>query len=168
MGRGADNVYQPRFLADSMLGSLTKKLRMLGVDTLYIKDATDGELKYAVRSQGRILLTRDASLAKQLGEKALLVAGSDTHEEFVSTVAALRKSGCRPRPMSLCLKCNAKLVPVDPASAKEKVPLHVLEKDLDLKSCPECGNVYWKGTHTGRMQEEIEWMRKVLEKDDGP
>ena len=53
-----------------MLGSLAKKLRMLGIDTAYLSDAPDAQLKYVVRSEGRILLTRDASLAKQLGEKA--------------------------------------------------------------------------------------------------
>lgn len=154
---------RPRFLADSMLGRLAKKLRMLGVDTVYISDAADGELKYHVTSQARILLTRDASLAKQLRKKAILVTGSDTREEFLSIVGALRKAGCRPRPMSLCLKCNGRLLPMDPASARSKAPPHILEKGGELKSCTGCGKVYWRGTHASRMQREIDWMEEQLQ-----
>lgn len=155
---------QPRFIADSMLGSLAKKLRMLGIDTVYIGNAPDGELKYIVRSQGRVLLTRDVSLARQLGEKALPVTGSDTREEFLSISAFLRSSRIRSRPMSRCLRCNGTLVPIDQASARGKVPPHVLERGVDLRSCQECGKVYWKGTHAGRMLDEIEWMEEQLKK----
>jgi uncharacterized protein with PIN domain len=145
-----------------MLGSLAKKLRMLGVDTAYLNDASDSELKYVAKSQGRILLTRDTTLARQLGEGALLVTGSDTSGEFLSIAGFLRGEGVRTSPMSRCLKCNGELFPADPASARAKAPPHVLEKGLELVSCSGCGKVYWKGTHTGRMAEEIKWMEEQL------
>jgi len=147
-----------------MLGSLVKKLRMLGIDTAYLGDALDSELKYMVRSQGRVLLTRDTALAGQLGQKALLVTGSDTREEFLSIAPSLGKSGCRPRPMSRCLRCNGQLVAVDQAAARAKVPPYVIESGMDLKSCPDCGKIYWKGTHAGRMAEEIKWMEEQLQR----
>ena len=98
-----------RFIADSMLGSLAKKLRMLGVDTAYLNDASNGELKNVVRSQCRILLTRDTDLARQLGERALLVTGTDAREEFLSVAGFLREKGVSPRSMSRCLNCNGLL-----------------------------------------------------------
>ena len=147
-----------------MLGSLSKKLRMLGIDTAYAWDAKDGKIKYLVRSQGRILLSRNARLVAQLGGRAWLVTGADTREEFVSVAPALAAAGCRSAPMSRCLSCNDPLVPIDPASARDKVPPHVLEKGVDLVSCPACGKVYWQGSHADRMQGEIEWMKEQLEK----
>lgn len=156
-----------KFVADSMLGSLAKKLRMLGIDTVYLRNAADSELKYIVRSERRVLLTRDALLSKQLGAEAILVDGSDTREEFLSIVKALRAARIIPRPLSRCLRCNCGLVPVDPESAMAGVPPHVLESGLDLMSCQECGKVYWKGTHAGRMMEEIRWMEEQLKKKSG-
>ena len=53
-----------RFIADSMLGRLGKWLRILGFDTLYVKNAPDEKiLKTAVREK-RVLLTRDHVLAE--------------------------------------------------------------------------------------------------------
>jgi uncharacterized protein with PIN domain len=150
-----------------MLGSLAKKLRMLGVDTIYGRDASDSEIMYLVRAQGRILFSRDARLVDRLGNKAWLVTGSDTREEFLSIIPVLLETGCRFAPMTRCLRCNDTLLPVDPASARAKAPPHVLEKGFELMSCPACGKVYWQGTHAGRMRGEIEWMEEQLEKEPG-
>ncbi len=49
----------PRFVADAMLGSLARKLRIFGFDTLYFKDGGDSELLKLAKSEGRILLTSD-------------------------------------------------------------------------------------------------------------
>ena len=35
------NIMQPVFVVDGMLGSLARKLRMFGFDTLYYNDAED-------------------------------------------------------------------------------------------------------------------------------
>jgi uncharacterized protein with PIN domain len=145
-----------------MLGSLAKKLRMLGVDTAYLNHATDAELRYAVRSQDRVLLTRDTVLAGHLAGRALLVTGSDSREEFLSIAEFLRDKRVRPCPMSRCLECNGQLIPADPASVRAKVPLHILESGLELRSCSGCRKIYWKGTHAGRMVEEIRWMEEQL------
>lgn len=151
-----------------MLGTLARKLRMLGIDAAFARDADDGELKFLVRFEGRILLSRDCRLVRSLGNRAWQVAGGDVREEFLSIAPALAAAGCRPAPMSRCLECNRELIPAHPASTRAKVPPHVLGKGLDLVSCPECGKVYWKGTHTGRMREEVEWMEEELKKRRGP
>jgi len=157
-----------KFIADSMLGSLSKKLRMLGIDTVYARDAEDSKIRSIVRSQGRILLSRDTRLVSSLGERAWLVTGSDTREEFLSIAVSLAGAGCRPVPMSRCLQCNDLLIPIDPLSARDKVPPHVLEKGVDLVSCPACGKVYWQGSHAGRMGQEIGWMKEQIEKSLRP
>ncbi len=153
-----------KFIADAMLGSLVKKLRMLGIDTAYLRDAKDSQLKYLVRSQGRVLLSRDARLVRDLGKKAVLVTGSNTREEFLSIVPVFAAAHCATSPMSRCLKCNEPLVPIEPAVAMDKVPPHVLEKGTDIVFCPACGKAYWRGSHAGRMEQEIRWMEGKLEK----
>jgi hypothetical protein len=154
-----------RFLADNMLGSLARKLRLLGIDTAYNSDAEDSELKYLVRSQSRILLTRDTNLSKELGALAWQVTGKDAREEFLSIVQKLSAVRCQPDPFSRCLQCNDELVPLDSSKVRDKVPPYVLESRDTFFACPSCERVYWEGTHSKRMGEEVEWMEKVLEEE---
>ena len=154
-----------RFVADSMLGSLAKKLRLLGIDTAYISDADDSELKYLVRSQSRILLTRDMNLSRNLGGLAWQVSGKDVREEFLSITKKLSAVGCQPDPFSRCLECNDELITLESSNVRDKVPPYVLESRHSFHGCPSCGRVYWEGTHSERMEEEVEWMEKVLEEE---
>jgi len=148
-----------------MLGSLARKLRMLGIDTLFLKDAPDSELKFLIRSGGSILLSRDRGLVKALGNLAWQVTGANVREEFLSIAPSLAAVNCRLSPMSLCLDCGGKLIPVSRASAGSKVPPYILERGLVLSGCSECGKVFWHGTHWKRMEKEIRWMEEEIEKE---
>ena len=77
---------RPRFLADEMLGTLVKWLRIMGYDTSYAKDMKDGEIAALAMREGRSLLTRDKALAKTVGCSGLYVV-SDVIEEQVAQVA---------------------------------------------------------------------------------
>lgn len=48
---------ETRFVVDEHLGSLARKLRLLGFDTDYIKNRSDAELAPVSQNEGRILLT---------------------------------------------------------------------------------------------------------------
>ncbi|MCK5352168.1 hypothetical protein KAJ77_06300, partial [bacterium] len=134
-------------MADKMLGSLAKKLRLLGIDTVYLKDTDDSELKYLVRSQSRILLTRNMNLSRNLGDLAWLITGNDAREEFLSIIQKLSAIDRQPDPFSRCLQCNDELVPLDRTRVRDKVPPYVLESKNSFHGCPSCGRVYWEGTH---------------------
>lgn len=151
-----------RFLADKMLGSLTKKLRLLGINTGYLNAADEGELKYIARSQSRIILTRNRKLADSLDDGAWLVSGSGAREEFLSIASKLQSDDCRPVPFSLCLDCNERLLPVDPVETESKIPPYVLGTKIHFSKCASCGKVFWEGTHRKRMEEDVEWMREKL------
>ena len=55
----------PRFIADVMLGSLARWLRILGFDTIYFRAIDDNELIKIARQQERTLLTRDTGIARR-------------------------------------------------------------------------------------------------------
>ena len=160
-----DKPSRPKFIADTMLGSLARKLRLLGIDIAYIRDADDSEIKYLIRSQNRILLTRDMNLSKNLGDLVLLVTGDNAREEFLSIAKRLSAVGIQPDPFSRCLECNDELVPLDSSSVRDKIPPYVLESSDTFFGCPSCGRVYWEGTHNKRMGEESFWMKRVLEEE---
>ncbi len=153
---------QLKLVSDAMLGTLARRLRMLGIDTLYLSDAGDGELKYLVRSQDRILLTKDSRLARDLPGNAWLVQGTDVREEFLSIAERLAPFSNQVKPFSRCLECNSRLEPVDRLRVRGKVPPYVLKTCETFVCCPDCGKVFWEGTHGSRMREDIDWMQGIL------
>src|SRR5688572_28120635 len=56
----------PRFAADAMLGRLARWLRVLGFDTSYDTELADPVLVRIANEEGRILLTRDRHLLREL------------------------------------------------------------------------------------------------------
>ncbi|HYX72308.1 MAG TPA: Mut7-C RNAse domain-containing protein, partial [Nitrososphaera sp.] len=67
------------FLADSMLGSIARKLRIFGFDTLYDAQVNDDDeiLKIGME-QDRVILTADKELFKRIvkiGARGVLVSG---------------------------------------------------------------------------------------------
>jgi uncharacterized protein with PIN domain len=62
--RAPDSV-PPRFVADAMLGRLARWLRLLGFDTAWVQDVSDGELVRRAIEEGRVILTRDRALPSE-------------------------------------------------------------------------------------------------------
>ena len=54
------------FFADAMLGSMARKLRVLGFDTLYIRDINDDDILDIASKQDRVILTCDKELFKRI------------------------------------------------------------------------------------------------------
>ncbi len=53
-----------KFVADAHLGGLARLLRMLGFDTLYSNELTDGQIRAISQIEERVVLTRDRELLK--------------------------------------------------------------------------------------------------------
>ncbi|GBE15083.1 MAG TPA: hypothetical protein ENH32_02775 [Proteobacteria bacterium] len=152
----------PGFLLDGMLGTLAKKMRMLGFDAEFSADEDDTLIRYRSLSEGRIVLTRDARLAERLGEDSWLVSGMDAREEFASVLPFLRPLGLPVKPLTRCLDCNAMLRELDREGARNMVPRYVWMTAERFMVCPRCKKCYWHGTHTDRMLAEIGEMVEAL------
>ena len=152
-----------KFLADTMLGSLAKKLRLLGIDTVYKSDPDNSELKYLVRSQTRILVTRDLNLSRSMGDLAWPVTGKDAREEFLSIAEKLKPFSDLLVPFSRCLDCNNPFQSMELSEAQGKVPPFIYSSQKIFSHCPSCGKVFWEGTHRKKMEKEVEWMEGVLQ-----
>jgi uncharacterized protein with PIN domain len=138
-----DEDARPRFIADSMLGSLARWLRMLGYDTAYEKDIDDDAIVKRASQEGRHIVTRDRELAKQPG--AVMIE-SDTLEEQLKCVAdrfelSFDEGSIR------CSACNGALSDLPKEDAGGAVPEGALESNDVFWKCEACGKVYWKGSH---------------------
>jgi len=131
---------QPTFIADGMLGTTARKLRILGYDTVYDTNSSDCELKRLARSMERTLLTNDHELfidAKSSRVDVILVKGDEEEKLY----RVLFKSGVRgidvDNLVSRCSICNGELSDIG-----EKA-----KNGSKVYSCLLCGKRYWRGGH---------------------
>jgi uncharacterized protein with PIN domain len=144
---------RPRFLADEMLGTLVKWLRIMGYDTSYAKDMKDEEIAALALREGRSLLTRDKALAKIVGCSGLYVI-SDVIEEQVAQVArayGLNFDASNTR----CALCNGALMPIPPDEARNEVPVRSFGMTDRFFRCQGCSKLYWEGTHWNKIKERM-------------
>jgi len=156
-----------RFVADTMLGRLAKWLRILGYDTRYDPALDDDALLRLAQAEGRILLTRDHALARRGGPHAFLV----DHEDLLQQLRTIRERFGEPAdaPFSRCPVCNARLVMVPREAVTPHVPAFVWRQHERFHRCPECGRIYWPGTHFERMRSVLQALEiRDLGFDDGP
>jgi uncharacterized protein with PIN domain len=142
----------PRLLVDAMLGRLARWLRLAGYDAAYWRDGSDAALARQARAENRLILTRDHQLAARRGVRALLI----TAETLDTQIDEVRmKLGGNPQPFTRCPECNSHLTDLPHASARELVPSYVWHTQSVFRHCPECGRVYWKGTHWPALQSRL-------------
>jgi uncharacterized protein len=147
---------QPRFAADAMLGRLARWLRVLGYDTSYDMALADPVLVDIANAQQRILLTRDRHLLKELRPaRAHEVRQDDPLLQLQDVVTALGL----PPPRELftrCLLCNAPLQTLPAHEALPLLPQGVRDLPGPVRRCPDCGRLYWDGSHVRRMRAALE------------
>jgi len=135
---------QPKFLVDGMLGSLARKLRILGFDTLYDPKSEDDALRSSARTDRRILLTGDFELyksAKRSYIDTILIDSSSERDRLFEVLQKLGTTKIRTDQMvSRCSQCNGVLYDTG------KIGRHG-----SVFSCRTCGKSYWKGSHWDKL-----------------
>jgi hypothetical protein len=147
-----DPVSVPKFVADHMLGSLARWLRMMGYDTVYDKGLDDPAIAKLAREESRFVLTRDRELAKEPG--ALFIEPDDLDGQLKAVAG---KFGLRYNDgLIRCSACNGDLADIPKEAAKESVPEGALAANEKFWKCTRCGKVYWKGTHWRGIMERFQ------------
>ena len=147
----------PRFAVDAMLGRLARWLRVIGWDTYYDAAVADPELVRLADAEGRVLLTRDRHLLRDLRPaRALEVRRDEPLAQLREVVAALglQSPGA---PFTRCPMCNAALsAPLPAGEAAALVPAAARDLPGPVRRCPGCERVYWPGSHVRRMLRDLE------------
>jgi len=146
-----DQVSVPRFVADHMLGSLARWLRMMGYDTVYDKSLDDTAIAKLAREDSRFILTRDRELAKESGALFIEEDDLDGQLKAVSAKYGLKYNDSLIR----CSACNGELADISKNLAKESVPEGALAANEKFWKCTKCGKIYWKGTHWRGITERL-------------
>ena len=155
---GTEHSVKPRFLADCNVGRLARWLRALGYDASYHARIDDSELVREAAAEDRVLLTRDRDLTKrrviQTGVvRAILIRDDDVTKQLRQVFAELGLE--LKEALTRCIECNSELESRMPATVAERVPPYVRRTQSRYSECPECGRIYWAGTHWQRMREVL-------------
>jgi len=146
----------PRFLADAMLGKLTKWLRVMGLDVMYDPVATDAQLLRCAGCGGRILLTRDRRLMRRRGPARRLYIESDYYHEQVRQVTQAFHLTDELQVFTRCLRCNSPLRAIAKQVVADRVPPYVYATQMTFKHCATCDQLYWGGTHRDNMLRQLQ------------
>jgi hypothetical protein len=153
----------PRFLADAMLGRLATWLRILGYDAEYSR-AEDDLLLRRAHAEGRILLTRDTGLLRRPSEgvrnpadrlPSRVFIQSDRVTEQIRQLAQSLALDLSAPPTRRCARCNVVLESRTKAAVADRVPEFIWSHHDTFWGCPNCGRIYWAGSHRRRMDETI-------------
>ncbi|MFC9327111.1 Mut7-C RNAse domain-containing protein [Kitasatospora sp. NPDC057015] len=145
----------PRFLLDVHLGTLARRLRLLGVDAAYESvDIGDPALATRSAAEQRVLLSRDRGLLRRRELWAGAYVYSHRPPEQLRDV--LSRFAPPLAPWTRCTACNGTLREAAKESLHERLE-HGTERAYDaFAQCTECGQVYWRGAHHASLNAIVE------------
>jgi uncharacterized protein len=136
-----------RFVCDVHLGTLARRLRLLGFDTSYANDADDRTLVRIAVEDDRVLLSRDRGLLSRRVVRYGYLPRSDDPDDQLAEVVNRFGLAADAAPLTRCVRCNALLVAVTLAEVADAVPQRSRRAFDRFARCPDCGQVYWPGSH---------------------
>ena len=139
-----------RFLLDAHLGTLARRMRLLGIDTAYEPSGEDSDLAIRSATEHRELLTRDRGLLFRKAVHDGALVRSDDAEEQLDEV--LRRFRPRLAPWTRCLRCGAPLIEVPAAEVTALLKPGTVRTYHAFSRCTGCGRVYWRGAHAQRLE----------------
>jgi len=146
-----------RFITDSSLESLARRLRFLGHDVTTLAGARLEEVLAVAEREGRTVLTLSTRRPRRWADvPAITVERGDEAGAVRRLDAAFEPAG---PPFSRCGICGTALERRHGFEAHGEVPGRVLRSAPFLHHCPGCGKWYWEGTHVVRIRE---WLEQAL------
>jgi uncharacterized protein len=153
-------VERSRFLLDVHLGTLARRLRLVGVDTGYDRHADDDELIERANAARRVLLTQDRGLLQRrslwLGA---YVRGARPDDQFADV---LDRFAPPLAPWTRCTACNGPLAPAPKTDVADLLKPGTRRTYDSFARCRDCGRVYWRGAHGRRLQATIDTAIRIV------
>jgi hypothetical protein len=146
-----------KFIADAMLGKLSKWLRILGVDTLYYRKQGIDTLLFLAIKENRHILTRKTSLNDRddLKDRLFFIKDNNSMNQLKEVIEHYNLQINPDNIFTRCLICNQKLKGISPELAQGMVPDYVAGTEKSFSICPQCKRIFWKGTHFENIQQKI-------------
>lgn len=139
---------KPAFVLDVHLGKLARFLRRFNFDTAYRNDYSDKEIVDIAEAEDRIILTRDLGVLMRKRVKwGTFIKDDDPKEQLKQVFLRYDLDSYYQGEGSRCVDCNTELVDVDKSEIIERLEPKTKKFYDKFKICPNCGKIYWKGSH---------------------
>jgi uncharacterized protein len=137
------------FLLDVGLGSVARRLRLLGLDAAWSADAGDAELVDRAVADRRVLLTQDRGLLMRRALPAgALVRGARPEDQLDDV---LGRFAPRLAPLTRCTACGGVLEVVAKDEVAPLLQPGTWSSYAEFSRCRACGRIYWRGAHARRI-----------------
>jgi uncharacterized protein len=138
-----------RFILDVHLGTLARRLRLVGIDTDYANDRDDDALIEQANTTRRVLLTQDRGLLRRrslwLGAYVRGARPDDQLRDVLDRFAPPLA------PWTRCAACNGLLAPARKPDVEDDLQPGTRRTYQAFSRCAACGRVYWRGAHAARL-----------------
>lgn len=154
-----------RFLLDVHLGTLARRLRLVGVDTDYSNDRDDDELIKRANATRRVLLTQDRGLLRR--RKLWLgayVRGARPDDQLADVLDRFAPALA---PWTRCLACNGPLAPARKRDVERYLQPGTRRTYQEFARCLSCGGVYWRGAHSRRLTAIVDSATRAVARNQG-
>ena len=139
-----------RFILDVHLGTLARRLRLVGIDAAYANDAADDVLIERANAGRRALLTQDRGLLRRRRlHVGAYVRGARPDDQLIDVLDRFAPALA---PWTRCPACNSPLLPAAKAEVEPRLQPGTRRTYQEFCECGSCGRVYWRGAHAARLQ----------------
>jgi uncharacterized protein len=149
-----------RFVLDVHLGTLARRLRLVGMDVAYANDRDDDALIAQANGERRVLLTQDRGLLRR--RKLWLgayVRGADPDDQLRDV---LDRFAPVLAPWTRCTACNGVLAPARKADVESSLRAGTRRTYHEFARCTACGHVYWRGAHGDRLAAIVDRAARIV------
>jgi len=148
------------FLLDVGLGTLARRLRVLGIDAAYRNNAADAELVREGAAQCRIVLTQDRGLLMRRALWAGAYVHGDQPDDQLADV--LDRFAPPLTPGTRCTVCNGLLATVAPEEVADRLEAGTRRCYAEFARCRACARLYWHGAHGRGLARIVERARATV------
>ena len=147
-------------MVDHMLIRLGKYLRILGYDAEWDTALRTHELITRANAENRVFLTRNRHLQSQYPRVAnVTVLGTTDPAGQLGAVVKEHRLDTSGLLFSRCIKCNVVLEAVPgKEDIREMVHPNVYRRHDSFFRCPDCGTVFWHGSHVRNTMRKLRRM----------
>ena len=147
-----------------MLGTIAKKLRMLGFDAHYYNTINDDHLITSAKKENRIIITKDHTLAAKATNQRiptiqiLAITEKEQLIEIANKMSWKKLTLDNPR----CSVCNGMLQKASKQGIIGMIPPKIAESVQEFWQCDKCSHIYWVGTHIRNLERLIAEINDTL------
>ncbi len=146
-----------RFVCESALDEVARRLRVLGFDVRTHRGARLEDLLADARRDDATVLTTSHRHPRRWRDVRVCVVPTTDVAAAVRTVADAFTPASDP--FMRCSLCNTALAWRLAFEARGEVPGRVLRTSSHFTYCPGCGKWYWEGSHVRRLRD---WLSATL------